>query len=184
MRDAGLEMVRYCADLAIRCGSQDQAHAALELLAKQMQQRKLTLHPTKTRIVEVRQPGGFDFLGYHFEQGRKTPRNKSMQKLRDRIREQTPRNYGHTLKDAIDAVNLVLRGWFEYFKHCHVHTFQIVDGFVRRRLRAILTRRKYHRSRQGRGIGAGNANVRWPNTYFAKEGLFSLATAHALARQA
>jgi hypothetical protein len=27
----------------------------------------LTLHPTKTRIVNADEKGGFDFLGYHFE---------------------------------------------------------------------------------------------------------------------
>ncbi|MBF0102766.1 MAG: reverse transcriptase, partial [Desulfobacterales bacterium] len=31
----------------------------------------------------------------------------------------------------------MLRGWFEYFKHAHKTTFPTIDGFVRRRMRAI-----------------------------------------------
>jgi hypothetical protein len=42
-----------------------------------MTKRPLKLHPEKTRLVGATQPGGFDFLGCHFEQGRKTPRKKS-----------------------------------------------------------------------------------------------------------
>ncbi len=72
------------------------------------------------------------------------------------------------------------RGWFEYFKHTNVATvFPQLDGRLRRRLRRILlTRRKQHRH-QGRGY----AHQRWPNAYFAEHGLYSLVTAHALARQ-
>ncbi len=132
----------------------------------------------KTRIVDTTQPGGFDFLGYHFERGRKKPRKKSLLKLRDRIRELTPRLSGHALDRTIVVLNRVLRGWFEYFKHCARWTFRPVDEFVRRRLRAMLVRRQ-----KRRGIGAGYANIKWPNSFFAKHGLLSLAAAHAEARQ-
>ncbi len=33
----------------------------------------LIVHPTKTRIVDASQKGGFDFLGYHFERGHRWP---------------------------------------------------------------------------------------------------------------
>jgi RNA-directed DNA polymerase len=177
MRDAGFEMVRYADDLVILCTSRAAAEQALALLAKEVTARKLTLHPDKTCIVDMTQPGGFDFLGYHFERGRKIPRKKSLQKLRDRVREITPRQNGNSLDRIIATLNRVLRGWFEYFKHCARPTFDIVDGFARRRLRAILLCRRHRRH-----FGAGIANIRWPNAYFAEHGLFSLAAAHAHAR--
>lgn len=178
MRDAGFEMVRYADDLVILCKSSEDAHHALALLKVLTHQRRLTLHPTKTRFVDTTQPGGFDFLGYHFENGRKTPRAKSLTKMKDRVRELTPRNRGASLARIIVDLNAMLRGWFEYFKHCFRWTFGSVDGFVRRRLRALLTRR---RKRQRRGVGSGYANIEWPNAYFAEQGLFSLAAAHAAA---
>src|ERR1700682_5118073 len=101
-------------------------------------QAGLRLHPTKTRIVDATQPGGFDFLGYHFEQGNKRPRQKSLGKLKDAIRAKTPRTNGSSLRVIIADVNRTLRGWFEYFKHSHPYTFTTLDGWTRMRLRSIL----------------------------------------------
>ena len=42
-------------------------------------------------MVDARQTGGFDFLGYHFERQMRWPRKKSLSKLKDRVREQTSR---------------------------------------------------------------------------------------------
>jgi RNA-directed DNA polymerase len=179
LRAAGIATVRYADDLVLLTRDADAAQAALTLLTTQLREVRLTLHPTKTRVVDVREPGGFDFLGYHFEAGRKTPRRKSWDAFRDRIRELTPRSSGTSLKRTIGTLNRVLRGWFEYFKHARRATFTIADGFVRRRLRAILARRHGATYR----VGNAGANVRWPNAYFADAGLFSCTTAHALACQ-
>ena len=180
LRDAGFEMVRYADDLVILCKSEAEAQNALAMLETLVTARKLTLHPEKTRIVDMSQPGGFDFLGYHFESGCKTPRQKSVAKLYENIREKTRRNNGNSLACVIAKLNSTLRGWFEYFQHCVARTFKTVDKFVRRRLRAILQRRR----KRNRHFGAGFANIHWPNKYFAEHGLFSLAAAHAFARQA
>jgi RNA-directed DNA polymerase len=75
-------------------------------------------------------------------------------------------------------VNFTLRGWFEYFKHSYRTTFAELDGWVRMRLRSTLRRRA---GRKGRGRGADHH--RWPNRFFAEQGLFSLQAAHALACQ-
>ena len=78
----GLAMVRYADDFVILCRSQSEAEQALALVRQWCEAAGLTLHPTKTRIVDVRVEG-FDFLGYHFQatrQGRLTrwPRTKSL----------------------------------------------------------------------------------------------------------
>ena len=41
----------------------------------------LTLHPDKTRLVDATQRGGFDFLGHHFERGRRWAGRKSQGKI-------------------------------------------------------------------------------------------------------
>ena len=72
-----------------------------------------------------------------------------------------------------------LRGWFEYFKpSSSANVFRARDAWTRMRLRSILRKRA---GRQGRGRGYDHH--RWPNRYFVEQGLFSLATAHALAVQ-
>lgn len=175
---AGHELVRYADDQVILCKTEQEAQQALARLREEMTGRGLTLHPEKTRVVDMSQPGGFDFLGYHFERDKKWPRSKSLVKLKDNVRDLTKRNNGHNLEAIIARLNPVLRGWYEYFKHSYWTTFAPVDGWVRMRLRSILRRR--HRQR---GAGRGWSNIRWPNGHFAKLGLFTMTTARASARQ-
>lgn len=175
---AGYEHVRYADDLVILCRSRDEAEQALQLLTALLAARGLTLHPEKTRIVDAREPGGFDVLGYHFKRGRKWPRKKAVQRWRERIRRMTRRTSGVSLSETIARVNAVTRGWYEYFKHSHATTFGTLDGWVRMRLRSIL--RKWH-GRKGRGRGSDHQ--RWPNAYFDALGLFTMQAAHARACQ-
>ena len=121
----------------------------------------------------------FDFLGYRFEAGQRRVRPKSRQRLFDRIRDHTRRTRGDSLTRVIAELNPILRGWFNYFKHAHRMTFPIVDGFVRRRLRAMLRK-------QQKRPGAGHTRAdhqRWPNAFFAAHGLFTLTEAHVAASQ-
>jgi RNA-directed DNA polymerase len=178
MAEKGLEMVRYADDFVVLCGTEGEAQQALEEVRRWTAQAGLTLHPVKTRIVDATPPGGFDFLGYHFEQGRKWPRQKSERKFRDTIRAKTRRTHGQSLQATIVHLNRTLIGWFGYFQHSHKTTFATLDGWVRMRLRSILRRR-----RGATGPGRGTDHQRWPNAYFAEHGLFSLATAHATAGQ-
>jgi len=98
----------------------------------------------------------FDFLGYHFEQGMKWPRRKSLTKFKDAIRAKTPRTHGRSLSATIAEVNRTLVGWFEYFKHSHRNTFPRLDGWVRMRLRSILRKRRGDLDEDtGRTITAG-----------------------------
>jgi len=69
-----------------------------------MEQAGLSLHPTKTRIVKASEPGGFDFLGYHFERGYRWPRKKSLDKLKDALRAKTKRMRPDSVEDIIDVV--------------------------------------------------------------------------------
>jgi RNA-directed DNA polymerase len=177
MRETGWEMVRYADDFVILCRSQAEAQEALELVKAWVAEAGLTLHPEKTRVVNAAQLGGFDFLGYHFERGMRWPRKKSLAKLKDRVRTQTSRLDGRSLKEIVAGVNRTLRGWYGYFKHSSTKTFEIVDGYVRRRLRSMLQWR-----RDGRGKGKGAVDQRWPNAWFARCGLLSLKTEHEWTR--
>jgi RNA-directed DNA polymerase len=178
----GYEMVRYADDFVILCRSQAEAEQTLAEVCQWCEAAGLTVHPTKTRIVDVR-ADGFDFLGYRFQttrQGRLTrwPRKKSKQKLQDTLRAKTKRTIGRSLQAILADINRTLRGWFGYFQHSCRSTFASVDSWVRMRLRSIL------RKRAGRtGRGRGRDHQRWPNAYFAEQGLYSLVTAHAAASQ-
>jgi RNA-directed DNA polymerase len=175
LAEQGFEMVRYADDFVILCRTAEDAERALQIVQEWTSDNGLTLHPTKTRIVDC-QADAFEFLGYRFVKHRRFPRKKSIAKFKDAIRAKTPRQHGHSLSCIIGDVNRTLRGWFEYFKHSYYTAFTPLDKWVRMRLRSILRKR-----RDIRGPGGGNDHFRWPNKYFAEHGLYSLVTAHAQA---
>jgi RNA-directed DNA polymerase len=177
MAEQGFEMVRYADDFVVLCRNSPEAAAALARVQQWTAQAGLTLHPTKTRLVNA-QDDGFDFLGYRFAAGHRRPRAKSLKKFKDTVRAKTKRTAGHSLSRIIENLNPTLRGWFEYFKHRQRSTFAPLDGWIRRRLRNIL-RKQHGRS----GISHGRDNIKWPNAFFADPGLFSLQDAYAQVRQ-
>jgi RNA-directed DNA polymerase len=170
----GLEMVRYADDFVILCRTAEDAQRALELVRTWTTEQGLTLHPTKTKIVDARVEG-FAFLGYLFQGDERVPREKSLQKLKDTLRAKTKRSSGNSLMFIINDVNRSLRGWFAYFQHCRPPwVFERLDRWIRGRLRSIL------RKRSGRkGRGRGRDHNRWPNRYFAEHGLLNLQAARA-----
>lgn len=179
MEREGYRMIRYADDFVILCRTAEEAQAALRRVEAWTKANGLILHPEKTRIVNWMKRGeGFDFLGYHFERGYRWPREKSLKKIKDAIRQKTQRTNGHSLEAIIINVNRTLKGWYEYFKHSHYTTFSELDGWIRMRLRSILRKRE---KRKGRGQGWDHK--RWPNAFFAEQGLFSLTAAHAMACQ-
>jgi RNA-directed DNA polymerase len=175
----GFQMVRYADDFVILTRTAEEAQQALTLVQAWVAENALTLHPTKTRVIDATAEG-FDFLGYHFQRMRNGIRHwvraKSIRKLKESLRPKTRRNSGNSLAFIIAKVNRVLRGWYGYFQHSRPFVFGSIDRWVRQRLRAILRKR-----RKRRGVAKGWDFHRWRNAYFAEQGLFSLVAAHAMA---
>lgn len=177
MEAEGFEMTRYADDMVILCRSEGEAARALGVVEAWMLQARLTLHPEKTRTVDMTEVGAcFDFLGYRFKRTRRRVaalvRPKSEQKLRDGIRAKTRRCNGLSMSAIVERINPILRGWFGYFKHAYRGQLAELDGWIRMRLRSIY--RKRHRKR---GRGRGIDHQLWPNRHFTELGLYSLYAA-------
>jgi RNA-directed DNA polymerase len=167
---AGLAMVRYADDFVILCKTREDAERALELVRQWVGANGLMLHPTKTRIADARSEA-FEFLGYRFRGNLRIPRTKSREKFKAVVREKTRRTNGHSLGFIVASLTPTLRGWFMYYCHC---TPSVYGG-----LAWIVGFACGYAARQGRaGRGRGADQQRWPNTYFAQHGLFSLQAAH------
>jgi len=180
MAERGFRMVRYADDFVVLCESREAAEAALAEVQAWVTANGLRLHPDKTHIANCAKKGrGFEFLGYRFEGARRYVRKKSLAKLKDSIRAVTGRTRGDSLERVIADLNPKLRGWFGYFKQAHHSTFDRIDGFVRRRLRALLRKQQ---KRPGAGVCLAD-HQRWPNAFFADAGLFATHTAWQFARQ-
>lgn len=171
MADKGFEMVRYADDLVILCRSEFEAEVALEEIKAWVSANGLTLHPTKTQIVDS-QTKSFSFLGYSFRGKFRFPRAKSHRKMMDRIHELTPRKSGESIEFMLARINRTTQGWFNYFRHCTWNIYDRYDARIRQRLRrTLLKRHRCNRRRLPR-------HHRWPNAYFTKHGLRSLREAH------
>ena len=173
-----IRSVRYADDIVILTPGAEAARQALELVQGWMEGAQLTLHPDKTRIVDMAQADSFfDFLGYRFQRARsgkllRLIRPKSQQKLREKLKPRTRRTNGKSLPVIIAMINPVLRGWGNYFQQALRGEHVRMDQWVRMRLRSILRKRL-----GGKGRGHGRDHFKWPNRYFEKLGLYSLVSA-------
>lgn len=157
-------MVRYADDFVMLCRSEAEAKAARARGQTWVTANGLARHPEKTHIVIATQPGGFDFLGHHFERGFKWRHRKALAKIEDKVRRLTPRTSGESMEATITKLNDTLRGWFGYFKHSYRITLPTRDSYVRGRPRLILRKRAGKRGR-GRGMittdGATTTSTSW-----------------------
>lgn len=169
-RRANARLVRYADDLVVlaRC---------LGPRITGWMERKLEgdlglqLNRDKTRIVQMGERGeSLSFLGFTLRydrdlMGRNTrylnvfPSKKAVFRLRDKVRGKTRSGYKKPLREAIEEVNVVLRGWANYFRYGYPRkVFRDVNHFVRCRFGRFLRNRSQRRSkpfRDGESLYAG-----------------------------
>jgi hypothetical protein len=100
---------------------------------------------------------------------RRGSEQRSMQRIRQRVKDMTPRSRCHAdLRDVISDLNPVLRGWGEYFRTGNAaQRFNQLDTYVWRRLLSLRVKRK------GRHLRPGEVE-RWSRDYFHDLGLHRL----------
>ncbi len=178
-------LVRYADDFVVMCRTKGECVEAEARIRTILARLGLELHPGKTRRVELYDgKEGFDFLGCHLhkrmsgkllETGKRLyflqrwPSQRSMQRIRRRVKELTPKRRCHEdIRDVIAELNPVLRGWGNYFKTGNAaRCFNSVDEYACRRLHALRVKRK------GRHLRAGEAD-KWTRESFWNLGLHRL----------
>jgi group II intron reverse transcriptase/maturase len=179
-------LVRYADDFVVMCRTKKDCEQAENRVRTILTRLGLELHPNKTRRVELFDgKEGFDFLGCHLHKRmsgtlwekkrarvyflQRWPSQRSMQRVRQRVKDLTPRSRCHAdVREVIAALNPVLRGWGQYFRTGNAHTrFNQLDDYVVRRLREMRIRRK------GRNLRPGETS-RWTREYFENLGLCRL----------
>jgi RNA-directed DNA polymerase len=179
-------LVRYVDDFVVMCRTRGACEQAEQRVSEILGRLSLSLHPEKTRRVELsRGQGGFDFLGCHLRkrmsgriwerEGRKVyylqrwPSQRSMKRVRQRIKELMPRSRCHEdLRRVIAGINPVLRGWGTYFRTGNAAVKMIlIDWYVERRLKRLRVQRA------GRSLRAGQFET-WHRGYFEALGLVRL----------
>ena len=180
------ELVRYADDVVVISRTKSECVEAEARIRVILARLGLELHPEKTRRVELFDgKESFDFLGCTLRKKlsgpllertgkrlyflQREPSQRSMRRIRERIRELTPRSRCHAdLRDVIADLNPVLRGWSQYFRTGNAaKRFNQLDTYVRRRLVRLRVQRK------GRHLKAGEAR-RWTRESFHNLGLYRL----------
>ena len=179
-------LVRYADDFVVMCRTRKQCEQAEERIKTILTRLGLELHPEKTRRVELLQgKEGFDFLGCHLHKRlsgklwetkglrlyylQRWPSQRSMQRVRQRVRDLTPKSRCHAdIRNVIGDLNPLLRGWGQYFRTGNAaQCFNRLDSFVWRRLRALRVKRKGQQLRAGEAEG-------WTRESFWNLGLYRL----------
>ena len=181
-------LVRYADDFVVLCERESQATEAMQRLREIFARLKLTLHPEKTKLVQIGLgKDGFDFLGCHLRivksrfKGRtylfRWPSVKSMKKVRSRVRELTDRRRRAGLKDVDEVIadlNPVLKGWGNYFRTGNASKqFNQIDHYVWRRITRMLGKQ---RGRRGHRLAwrVSRQQRAWPMGKLRERGLHKL----------
>ena len=175
------QLIRYADDFVILCRREKDAREALKRVGEVLTQLGLTLHPVKTRVVNLGEGReGIDFLGFHCRKVeswryhgkrylQRWPSHRAMRAVRERIKASTAprRRLPEPVKPIVDEVNRVLRGWGAYFRVGNSSDkFAQVDNYVRERLGLFLSKK------------VGKSGQRWEKhslEFFQKLGVYRLS---------
>jgi group II intron reverse transcriptase/maturase len=179
-------LVRYADDFVIVCKNRRALDEAERRVREILTRLGLELHPEKTRKLDLSWgKEGFDFLGCHLRKRlsgpilekkghrlyflQRWPSQRSMKRVRQRVKELTQRRRCHEdLRNVIADLNPVLRGWATYFRTGNAaKKFNQVDAYVWRRLRSLRVKRA------GRSLKPGQTKT-WSGDFFHSLGLVRL----------
>ena len=160
MTAEGFRLTRWADDFVVLCQTREEAQRALAVAERFLREALgVELHPQKTRVVHVSQ--GFEFLGYkvkqgaghrlpaHKRRGRSNPQNlyaipreKSVKRFQEQIRALTRRKVPIKLRELIERINPVIRGWGHFYRKADVRRlFHRLDRWIEHRIYSFLAKR-------------------------------------------
>jgi len=160
MAEEGFRLTRWADDFVGLCQTREEAQRAVTIAARFLREELgVERHAQKTRIVHVSQ--GFEFLGDKVKRGTghrlpaskrrgrshpqhlyALPREKSVQRFQEQIRSLTRRKAPLKLREVIERINPVIRGWGYFSRKADVkRLFHRLDRWIEHRLDSFLAKR-------------------------------------------
>jgi RNA-directed DNA polymerase len=176
----GHRFVRYADDVSIYVKSDRAGRRVLQSISTFLTKKlKLRVNREKSR---VEKPRHSSLLGFSIGKGgRVFVSDKSIRRLKDRIRALTTRNRGRRIQQIIEEVADYLQGWRQYFSYGYSkQTFRELTSWIKRRLRCYLWKqwgRAGYRELRQRGV---SRDLAW-NTCKSHHGPWRLSRSPALA---
>lgn len=157
------EYVRFADDLVVLVNGKPRnawlVQAIMKRLHEELARLGLTINEKKTKIVDFKDPKlSFSFLGFDYRyrktrQGKdgilRTPRRQARIKLQQKIKATFKAKRGRPLKEVIDIINPILRGWVNYFRIGNSgRCFSVIKDWVQKKIR-----RHIYKAKQQDGFG-------------------------------
>lgn len=161
----GHAFVRYADDCNVYVASRRAGERLLERLRTLYGKLHLRVNEKKSKVARTED---VSFLGYVVRRVkgkvRKGVADSSIAKLKDRVRELTPRTAGRSLETICGELRAYLLGWKNYFRLAESKwLLRRVDGWMMRRLRAVQLKQwrrgpTVYRALRARGVAVDIAS--------------------------
>jgi group II intron reverse transcriptase/maturase len=188
----GHRFVRYADDCNVYVRSEAAGQRVMASLTRFIERRlRLKINESKSAVAR---PEERHFLGFRLRRDAAEGETevllskRSKERIGERIRELTPRNWGGSLRACILRINEYTRGWMGFFGICTgletKQTLHGLDAHIRRRLRAIQLKhwkRKRTRARKLLQLGV-KPKIAWRNVYSGRKSLWALSHSPAAHR--
>jgi group II intron reverse transcriptase/maturase len=187
----GYRFVRYADDSNIYVRSERAGKRVMASISRYIERRlRLKINLDKSAVAH---PEERHFVGFCL---RREPLDghvevrlskRSLERIKVKSRELTPRNWGQSIRDCIKNLNRYLLGWIEFFKICteeECRTLRGKSAHIRRRLRAIILkhwRRKRTIAKRLIKLGV-RPKTAWGHVYKGDRGLWALSHCPAVDR--
>jgi RNA-directed DNA polymerase len=179
----GHRFCRYADDCNIYVRTERAGQRVMESVTRFLTKRlRLKVNASKSA---VGRPKDRKFLGFRFTWGQSVKRAiapKALVRFKERARELTGRQSGRNVGDVVEDLTRYLNGWGGYFGFCQTPTtLKQLDGWVRRRLRALLWQQwRTWRNRKRMLISLGVPERRAAQAAASSRGPWAMATHPAL----
>jgi RNA-directed DNA polymerase len=151
-----LDYIRSADDMVILVHghpSEDHLFRAVQRrLKEELDKLQVQMNLEKTKEVNLKAGGCFSFLGFDIRLNRnregkayvsKTPRMKKRKEIGKKVKAVLKAHHDKPLKEVIQAVNAVIRGWVNYFRIGNSNdTFGKVKYFIEKKVRRFVMKRK------------------------------------------
>ena len=151
------EYARFADDLVILVNGKPRntwlVQAIIKRLREELAKLGLTINEQKTKIVDFKDPKqSFPFLGFDYRyrttrQGKdgilRTPRRQARIKLQQKIKAIFKAKRGRPLKEIVEIINPILRGWVNYFRIGNSgRCFNVIKNWVQNKVRRHILKAK------------------------------------------
>jgi len=173
---ANARLVRYADDFVVM--ARFMGERIREWLEHRLESElELTINREKTKVVRMRRPSeSLDFLGFTLRYDRDRygrsqrylnlfPASKPVERFKDKVRTLTESGFKRSLRDTLEQVNRLSRGWRQYFavgypREC----FRDLNWFVLQRFKGFLrhrSQRKCKPLKDGESLYEGLRRLGW-----------------------